>query len=70
MFDIANGKIVVLRQAAETHAGDAVNVERARGALLERGRGIIDAPEKPNCDRRVLEGLKELQGDSALNRRD
>lgn len=61
MFDIVSGKIVVVKQPAKTTPEDEDNVARARDTLSARGKSIIDALEKSNCDRRIVEGMRELQ---------
>jgi hypothetical protein len=68
MFDIIDGKLVLVKQTLQARADDAVNAQRARDALLERGKGIIDALERSNCDRRVVESMRQLQ--TELERQD
>lgn len=61
MFDIVAGKIVVLKQPAQIGPNDAQNAAEARDLLAARGKTIIDALERSNCDRRIMESMRELQ---------
>ncbi|MBU3890528.1 hypothetical protein FM996_17415 [Methylosinus sporium] len=60
-FDIKDSRIVVVRHAVNPSGADINNVKNARNALLEQGTGIIEALEKSNCDRRIIDGIKRLQ---------
>jgi hypothetical protein len=68
MFDIVDGKVIVVKQPPHAHPEDALNVQRARDTLVERGKGIVEALERSNCDRRIVESMRELQ--TELERQD
>lgn len=61
MFDIADGKLVVVRQPATADPEDDRSINGARAGLLKTGQKIIDALDRSNCDPRVIEGFKDLQ---------
>jgi hypothetical protein len=61
IFDIVSGKLTIVKQSATANRQDADNARRARELLMDRGKTIIEALEKSNCDRRVLDSLRELQ---------
>jgi len=61
MFNIVAGKIVVVKQPPQAQPDDALNVQRARDMLIDRGRDIIEALERSNSDRRIIESMRELQ---------
>lgn len=61
MFDIVAGKLVVVKQAANARSDDLVNIQNARETLVSRGKNLVDAFERSNCDRRIVESLRELQ---------
>jgi hypothetical protein len=60
-FDIEHSKLVVVHRAVDPSSADINNVKNARNALLEQGIGIIEALERSNCDRRIIDGIKRLQ---------
>jgi hypothetical protein len=61
IFSIEDQKLVLVKQPARGDAEDYNNIERARDALVDRGKSILEALERSNCDRRVMESLRELQ---------
>lgn len=62
MFDIVDGRLTVARQPGSGEPEDKENIDRAKETLLEKGGSIIDSLERSNCDRRLLDSLRELQG--------
>jgi hypothetical protein len=60
MFDIIGGKLVTAPQPGLHELQDANNIQEARDALLSRGEAIIEALKQSNCDRRVIDSLREI----------
>lgn len=68
MFDIVAGKLVLVKQVTSPLPEDRKNIQQARDALLDRGKNILEALERSNCDRRVLQSIRDLQ--DALGKED
>lgn len=61
-FDIVDNRLVLIPQPAMVGPGDKANVEAAREELLARSEQIIEQLSSSNCDQRLLENVKDLQG--------
>jgi hypothetical protein len=60
-FDIADGKIVVARRPPKLAPGDQVSVSAALEHIKGSGEQLIENLAKSNCDRRLIDSVKELQ---------
>jgi hypothetical protein len=60
-FAIDGSRIVVLDQKHQELPEDLENVTAARSHLHVSGQNIIEALKSSNCDRRLIEGLENLQ---------
>ncbi|MDX5330532.1 MAG: hypothetical protein LPJ86_06465 [Caulobacteraceae bacterium] len=61
VFEIEGGRLVIVDQPADVLSEDKENVEASRVALIERGEQLLQALEQSNCDRRLVESVRELQ---------
>lgn len=60
-FDIADEKIIISPQSPLLLDEDCQSANSAKDSLLANGSEIIGELEKSNCDRRLLENIKDLQ---------
>jgi hypothetical protein len=56
-----NSKITVAKVAPMAAPGDRTNIESALDYIRNAGKTLIANLENSNCDRRLLDGVKELQ---------
>lgn len=59
-FDIDNGKIVILRSNNKINEEDAKGIVLGKEAILKQGANLIEMLAKSNCDKRIIEGLENL----------
>lgn len=60
-FDIVGEKIIISPQSPQLLEEDHQSAASAKDSLLANGSEIIGELEKSNCDRRLLENIKDLQ---------
>lgn len=60
-FSIHAGRLAVVRQSANSAPEDRKNIDASREALLKRGEILLEELSRSNCDRRLLEHVRELQ---------
>ena len=60
-FNIVDGRIVVSNRAPRTAKADRANIQSALEHISGSGEQLISNLESSNCDRRLLESVKELQ---------
>lgn len=60
-FDIVDGRIVVSQRAPAVAKSDRANVQSALEHIRGSGEQLINNLERSNCDKRLLESVKELQ---------
>lgn len=60
-FDVVDDRIVIANRAPRTLDADRANIESALEHIKGSGDQLINNLENSNCDRRLLESVKELQ---------
>ncbi|MCA6117753.1 hypothetical protein J6524_23175 [Bradyrhizobium sp. WSM 1738] len=60
-FDVVDGRIVVSQRAPKAGEADRANVRSALEHIRGSGEQLINNLENSNCDKRLLESVKELQ---------
>jgi hypothetical protein len=60
-FTIVEGRIVVSSRVPRTAKADKANIQSALDYIRGSGEQLISNLENSNCDRRLVEGVKELQ---------
>jgi hypothetical protein len=66
-FEILNGKISVSRRDPQSLPEDRANISSALDHIQGSGNKLIENLENSNCDRRLLESVKELQSQLLMN---
>lgn len=61
-FAVEDEKLRIVRQRGEPLAEDQANVDSARDDLIQRGEKIVEELSRSNCDSRIIESYRELQG--------
>lgn len=59
-FTVADDRIVLLKRDPFVTTEDGKNIESALDYITGAGVGLIQSLEQSNCDRRLVEGVKEL----------
>lgn len=57
-FEVADGRLQIAHQNAQSRARDLNNVNSAREIMIERGRKLIQHLGATNCDHRLLETMR------------
>jgi hypothetical protein len=60
-FDVVNNRIVVINREPRTQEADRKNIQGALEHIRESGATLVGNLERSNCDKRLLETVKELQ---------
>jgi hypothetical protein len=66
-FSIVDGKIVVNSSSPKSKSEDRKNIKAALEHIMSSGEQLISNLENSNCDKRLLESVKELQSQLALD---
>lgn len=66
-FGIIDGRIVINSSSPKSKSEDRKNIKAALDHIMSSGEQLISNLENSNCDKRLLESVKELQNQLGLN---
>jgi hypothetical protein len=66
-FDIVDSRIIVSDRAPKTDEADRNNIQSALEHICDSGENLLKNLENSNCDRRLLERVKELHSQITSN---
>ena len=66
-FEILERRLVIVAQPAATFEEDKANARAAQAELAAQGYNILEQLERSNCDRRLIDSFKDLQGKLGAN---
>ncbi len=66
-FEVVSGRIVLAHLAPTTLQEDRNNIDAALSHIKNSGQALIHSLEQSNCDRRLLDSVRELQSQIEVN---